>query len=244
MKQIYLDNSATTPLSEAAIAAMSRAMECYGNPSSLHPVGQAAHTLLEDARRAILQTLGLRGTHESGQLFFTSCGSEADNLALFGTAYAKARRRGGRIITTDSEHAGGENVMQALEKDGFDVVRISTRGGELDWAQYENALNDRTFLVSMMMVNNETGALYDLSRAFAMAKAHHPDVVTPLCPVRSPSAVSKWQIPWWQALRARCPRRIRSCAAQALPLAAVTTSRLEETSLAPAAAARSIKTAV
>jgi cysteine desulfurase len=82
------------------------------------------------------------------------------------------------VITTDSEHAGVENAMQALERDGFEVVRISTRGGELDWEQYQNALSDRTFLVSIMSVNNETGALYDLSRAFALAKAKDPAIVT------------------------------------------------------------------
>ncbi len=178
MKEIYLDNSATTPLSPAACEAMTAAMEVYGNPSSLHSVGQAAHKLVDEARRNVLVTLGVRGTHEAGKLFFTSCGTEADNLALFGVAYAKPRRRGGRIISTDSEHAGVENALVALEADGFEVVRISTRGGELDWEQYEKALNDRTFLVSMMMVNNETGALYDLQRAFALAKAKDPAIVT------------------------------------------------------------------
>ena len=178
MKDIYLDNSATTPLCEAAKVAMQSAMEVYGNPSSLHSVGQAAHSLVEEARRQIALTLGIRGTHEAGKLFFTSCGSESDNLALLGTAYAKPRRKGGRIISTDSEHAGVENALQALEADGFEVVRISTKGGELDFAQLEEALTPRTFLVSLMMVNNETGAQYDVARAFAMAKAVNPDIVT------------------------------------------------------------------
>lgn len=178
MKEIYLDNSATTALSEAAKTAMREAMECYGNPSSLHTAGLAAYEILERARREVGASLGVRGTPEPGEILFTSCGSEADNLALFGTAYAKERRRGGRIISTDSEHPGVENVLRALEKDGFDVVRIPTRGGVLDFDSYENALNDKTFLVSMMMVNNETGALYDLSRAFAMAKAKNPEIVT------------------------------------------------------------------
>lgn len=178
MKEIYLDNSATTPLSDTAKKAMQAAMEVYGNPSSLHTPGQKAHTLVEEARRNIAVTLGMRGTHEAGQIFFTSCGSEADNLAVLGTAYAKPRRRGGRIITTDSEHPGVENAMRALEADGFDVVRISTKGGVLDMEQMSAALNDRVFLVSMMMVNNETGALYDLASAFALAKMKNPDIVT------------------------------------------------------------------
>ncbi|MBQ9785336.1 MAG: cysteine desulfurase [Clostridia bacterium] len=178
MKEIYLDNSATTPLCEEAKAKMLAAMETYGNPSSLHPAGQAAHALVEEARRKIALTLGLRGMLDPKQIIFTSCGSEADNLAILGTAYAKERRRGGRVISTDSEHPGVENALRVLEKDGFDVVRVPTRGGELDWDAYAAALNDRTFLVSIMTVNNETGAMYDLKRAFAMAKAKSKDIVT------------------------------------------------------------------
>ena len=178
MKQIYLDNSATTALCDAAKAKLVETMETFGNPSSLHPAGQAARKLVEEARREVASSLGLRGPVRPEQLIFTSCGSEADNLAIFGTAYAKERRRGGRIITTDSEHSGVEKAMQALEADGFEVIRIPTRGGKLDWKVYEDALNARTFLVSMMMVNNETGAMYDVKRAFAMAKAQKPDIVT------------------------------------------------------------------
>ena len=178
MKTIYLDNSATTPLSEGAREALIRGADCYGNPSSLHPAGQAAHAMVEEARRAVALSLGLRTRPQPGQILFTASGSEADNLAIFGTAYAKARRRGGRVITTDSEHPAVENAMRALEKDGFEVVRLRTVGGVLDFEQYAEALNSHTFLVSIMAVNNETGAMYDLSRAFAMAKACNPDIVT------------------------------------------------------------------
>lgn len=178
MKQIYLDNSATTPLSSVAKQAMCEAMEIYGNPSSLHTLGKEAHDLLEKSRKRVAASLGLRGTLSAGQLTFTSCGSESDNLAILGTAYAKPRRKGGRIITTDSEHAGVESAMRALEKDGFEVVRISTRNGVLDLDQLEAALNNRVFLLSMMTVNNETGAMYDVGTAFAMAKAKDPNIVT------------------------------------------------------------------
>ncbi len=178
MKTIYLDNSATTALSEAARAKLISALEIYGNPSSLHPEGQAAHALLEEARGELAHTLGLRQRLLPGQLIFTSCGSEADNLAILGTAYAKERRRGGRIITTDSEHPGVESAMRALEADGFEVIRIPTRSGVLDLDAYAAALTKKPFLVSIMAVNNETGAAYDIKRAFAMAKAVDPDIVT------------------------------------------------------------------
>lgn len=175
---IYLDNSATTPLCEAAKQAMIEAMERYGNPSSLHPLGKEAHDAVELSRRRIAATLGIRTSPEAGQITFTASGTEADNLAIFGTAYAKERRRGGKIITTDSEHPAAENAFAALEKDGFEVVRIATRGGVLDLEQYKAALDRRVFLVSMMTVNNETGALYDIGRAFSMAKALDPSIVT------------------------------------------------------------------
>jgi len=178
MKEIYLDNSATTPLSDTVKSAMREMMEIYGNPSSLHTMGQAAQRKMEEARRSVAQSLGLRNTQDAGKVFFCAGGTEADNLAVQGTAHAKPRRRGGRIICTDSEHSGIEKTVQALEAEGFEVVRIATKGGVLDFEQYANALTDSVFLVSLMMVNNETGAMYDIRRAFAMAKAKNPDIVT------------------------------------------------------------------
>jgi cysteine desulfurase len=177
MNCIYLDNSATTALSPAARDAMLNMADCYGNPSSLHGVGREAAAVLKKARESIARSLGVRNL-SPGELVFTSCGSEADSLAILGTAYAKQKRSGAKIITTDSEHPAVENVMQRLEADGFEVVRIATRGGVLDMQQLDKALDDKVLLLSMMMVNNETGALYDLKTAFAMAKARNPRVVT------------------------------------------------------------------
>lgn len=177
MKEIYLDNSATTALSEGVKARMREVMDHYGNPSSLHFVGNAAMEILETARRQVATSLGVTRP-EPGELIFTSCGSESDNLAILGTAFAKSRRRGMRVITTDSEHPGAANAFRLLEQQGFEVVRIPTHGGELDLERYAAALNDRTFLVSIMMVNNETGAMYDVKRAFTMAKNRDPDIVT------------------------------------------------------------------
>ena len=177
MKEIYLDNSATTPLCAAAIDAMTEAMAVYGNPSSLHSVGLAAERLLDRARESIGSALGVR-VMKPGQLIFTSCGTEATNLAIRGCVYAKTRRGANKIITTDSEHPATENTLHALESDGFRVVRIATRGGVLDMAQVERELDAETLMVTMMLVNNETGARYDLERVFALAKQKNPQVVT------------------------------------------------------------------
>ena len=177
MQPIYLDNSATTALSAPSRAKMTEAMDCFGNPSSYHQLGRRSAALLIEAREAIARSLGLRRL-APGELVFTSCGSEANTLALLGTAHAKARRTANRIVTTDSEHPAVENVMQALEREGFEVIRISTRGGTLDMEQLDRALNDRVFMVSMMMVNNETGAMYDLKTVFSLARTRSPAVIT------------------------------------------------------------------
>lgn len=177
MRKIYLDNSATTPLCKGAIESMEAAIAAYGNPSSLHSIGLEAQKLVDEARKWVGTALGVK-MMKPGQFVFTSGGTEANNLAIRGVAYAKARRVGGKIITTDSEHASVEAVMKSLEKEGFEVVRIGTRGGVLNFSQLEEALDDKVLLVSMMMVNNETGAVYDLARAFSMVKTRCPEAVT------------------------------------------------------------------
>ncbi|MBE6577407.1 MAG: cysteine desulfurase [Ruminococcaceae bacterium] len=175
-KKIYLDNSATTPLSQEAKTAMLEAMEHYGNPSSLHTLGTEAEKLVRVAREQIYSALGAR--RGQGTVIFTSSGTEATSLAIFGTAYAKSRREANRIITTDSEHPATLEALASLERDGFEIVRIPTRGGELDMAALSAALDKKIFLASMMLVNNETGALYSLKQAFAMIKRRYPDAIT------------------------------------------------------------------
>ncbi len=176
MKEIYLDNSATTALCPEARAAMCRAMDVFGNPSSLHALGAEAAKLLRASRTAVGEALGERFLKD-GQLIFTSCGTEATALALLGTARAKARRTARTILTTDSEHPSVENNLCLLESEGFRVVRVSTRGGALDMDAVRAHCNDDLFMVSMMLVNNETGARYPLSEVFAMAKAANPSCV-------------------------------------------------------------------
>ena len=175
-REIYLDNSATTPLSSVAKTAMLQAMEIYGNPSSLHAAGQAAERVVTHAREQLLAALGVR--RGQGSFVFTSCGTEATSLALVGTAYAKARRDATRILTTDSEHPSVSRVLDRLSEDGFEIVRIPTRGGVLDMAALERALDKKILLASFMLVNNETGAQYAVKEAFAKIKAKYPQAVT------------------------------------------------------------------
>ena len=174
---IYLDNSATTPLCPEAISAMTEAMGVFGNPSSLHGVGQEAHALLNRARAQVGVALGVKAV-KPGELIFTSCGTEASALAIYGTVYAKPRRFGNRIITTDCEHPSVEEAMKKLEADGLEVVRIPTKNGVLDTEAAIAALEVPTLFVSMMMVNNETGACFDVARVFAAAKQRDSRTVT------------------------------------------------------------------
>ena len=176
-KEIYLDNSATTPLDERVMEKMSEAMRIYGNPSSLHSAGLAAEKIVSHSRAEIFASLGVRGAKKEN-LIFTASGTEANNLALFGVAYAKSRRAKTKIITTDSEHPSISEPLKRLEADGFTVVRIPTVGGALDLGALEAALDKNVLMASFMLVNNETGALYDLKRAFAMIKRACPDAVT------------------------------------------------------------------
>lgn len=176
--EIYLDNSATTPLCEEARQAMREAMEIYGNPSSLHSAGQAAEKLLCEARARVLLGLGLRPRQTDGTLVFTSCGTEASSLAILGVARAKARRTANRILTTDSEHPSVGRVMDLLEKEGFDVVRLPTRGGVIDRDALAAALDAPILLASFMLVNNETGAIYSVGEHFRFIKQKYPDAVT------------------------------------------------------------------
>lgn len=175
---IYLDNSATTPLCSPAIDRMNEVMRClYGNPSSLHGAGLEAERVITQAKFEILSCLGVREP-STKQLVFCGSGTEASNLAIFGTAYAKTYKFKPRIITTDSEHPSVEEPLRKLEGCGFEVVRIPTEGGRIDTASLDTALTPEVILVTMMLVNNETGALYDIAGAFSKVKELCPDAVT------------------------------------------------------------------
>ena len=174
---IYLDNSATTEISAAAKRAMVDAIEVYGNPSSRHAMGLEARKLIDRARGQVGYALGLPNPNPEN-LIFTSCGSEANDTAILGCLYSKEKRRQNKVITTDSEHPSVENVMQRLEKDGFEVVRLKTRGGVIDEAEFDKALDGNVAMVSLMLVNNETGAAYDVKKLFGIVKRRCPEAVT------------------------------------------------------------------
>ena len=172
-REVYLDNSATTKISESALAVYCElSREHYGNPSSLHHRGVDAEKYLTRTRETICRALG-----DTGSVIFTGSGSEANNLAIFGRAYAKPRFAGGRIITTAGEHASVSMPLARLREEGFTVIEIPTVGGKLDMDALRSALTKDTFLVTMMLVNNETGATYDLHSVASAVKRASPDAV-------------------------------------------------------------------
>ena len=146
---IYFDNSATTRMSDAALTAFSDAARgLYGNPSSRHKLGTDAAAAVKTAKAEILSAMGAR----DGLLILTGGGSEANNLALFGRAYAKERYKKirARIITTAGEHPSVSLPLARLAEEGFDVVEIPTHGGALDLAALSDALNENTVLLSLI----------------------------------------------------------------------------------------------
>ena len=177
MQTIYFDNSATTALCPAAREAMLHVMdEAWGNPSSRHAMGVEAHTVLKKAREQVLSALGVRGAKEEN-LIFTASGTEADNLAITGAAHAKKALAGGKIITSDSEHPAVLRTVEALEAEGFRAAYIATKHGVFDMEQFRREMTRDTFLVTVMLVNNETGAVNDIRAISDYAKSVNPDCI-------------------------------------------------------------------
>ncbi len=177
MEKVYFDNSATTKISPLARDKMLEVMnEHFGNPSSLHSVGLDAEKVIESARTSILTALGVT-RFVRGELTFTSGGTEANNLAIFGVVRSKARNKTEKILTTMGEHASVDEPINALEREGFRVVRVPTTNGEID-LEFLRQNASGAILASFMHVNNETGALYNLSEAFKIVKECSPACVT------------------------------------------------------------------
>ncbi len=163
----YLDNSATTPLCDTAKRWMKQAMDdVWGNPSSLHKVGLDAELLLSDCRKAVADALHAKET----EIFFTSGGTEANNLALFGAATAKARD-GKRILVSAVEHPSVMKAAEQLRNEGFDLQIIPVdRVGRVSLAALEELLTPQTTLVSVMAVNNELGTIEPVGEIAALLR--------------------------------------------------------------------------
>ncbi len=169
---IYLDNSATTPLLPDLRDKLPMLADNFANPSSLHLWGFEAERTMEEARGRIATALGCLRE----EFVFTSGGTEANNLALTGAIEAK-KRRGNKILTTDAEHPSVARVLEKAESAGFRVVRIATRGGELDMEQLNAEATPEVILASMMLVNNEVGALFDIPEATALLRRRCPEAI-------------------------------------------------------------------
>ena len=178
MKRIYMDNAATTRVTEPVFEAMRPYFcEIFGNPSSVHAFGREARKAVEQARRQVATALGA----QAGEIYFTGSGTEADNWALRGAAYAQ-KARGRHIITTQIEHHAVLHAAEQLEKEGFEVTYLPVdEDGVVSLEALEKALRPDTTLVSIMAANNEIGAIQPIREAAKLARAHgalfHTDAV-------------------------------------------------------------------
>ncbi len=183
-REYYLDNSATTPvLPEAAKEAARVMTRDFGNPSSLHTKGFLAKKELEAARSTVASRLGARPE----ELVFTSGGTEANNLALLGAAMAR-RKLGNKIVTTALEHDSVLKPLKALESQGFAVEYLAPdESGAVSGEQLAGAIDKDTILVSLMLCNNETGAIFPVREAARAIKRQgapallHTDCVQAFC---------------------------------------------------------------
>ncbi|MBE6875871.1 MAG: cysteine desulfurase [Ruminococcus sp.] len=171
---IYLDNAATTKPAESVIR---RAGECltehFGNPSSLHKFGLNAQLCMDEARKIISGSLGA----EPDNILFTSGATESSNLALRGSASAYGKRKK-KIITSAVEHASVRSTLDTLEQQGFEVIRIlPDENGRFQAEDFIRAVDENTFLISMMLVENETGRILPVPEVFRRVRKKYPDVI-------------------------------------------------------------------
>ncbi len=174
----YLDNAATTAVSPEVLTAMLPYFtECYGNPSSIHSTGRDAHKAVDAARRQVAAAINA----DPAEIYFTAGGSESDNWAIKGTAFAK-RDKGNHIITTAIEHHAVLHTCQWLEKQGFEVTYLPVdENGLVSVEDVEKAITDKTILISVMAANNEIGTIEPIAEIGALARSKgilfHTDAV-------------------------------------------------------------------
>jgi cysteine desulfurase len=166
---IYFDNSATTkPYKEVLESFVKVSSEYYGNPSSLHSFGGQAEKLLTQAREQIAKLLSVK----PNEIYFTSGGTESNNMAIKGAAHSN-RNKGRHIITTSVEHASVHNVMEQLEQEGFEITYLPVNAaGRVSVTDVEKAIRKDTILISVMHVNNEVGTIQPIVEIGNMLKSH------------------------------------------------------------------------
>ncbi|MBD8522172.1 cysteine desulfurase family protein [Lysinibacillus fusiformis] len=175
---IYLDHAATSPMNGQVIEAMTSAMQhVFGNASSIHGAGREARKYLDDARDILAKSIGA----QAGEIIFTSGGTEADNTAILGTVYARAKE-GKHIITTQVEHHAVLHTCEKLERDGFDVTYLPVdKTGRVAVGDVQKALRDDTILVTIMYGNNEVGTIQPIAEIGELLQGHqatfHTDAV-------------------------------------------------------------------
>ncbi|MBQ9179252.1 MAG: cysteine desulfurase NifS [Firmicutes bacterium] len=181
MRKVYMDYSATTPVKKEVLDEMlPYYSEHYGNPSSLYDIGADSKGALDLARSRLAKVINSK----TDEVFFTSCGSEADNWALFGVADA-LKEKGNHIITTSIEHHAILHSGEYLEKHGFEVTYLPVKSdGTVDLKEFEDAITDKTILASIMYVNNEVGTVQPIKELAEIAHSHgvvfHTDAVQAL----------------------------------------------------------------
>ena len=193
MDRIYMDNAATTAICPEALAAMLPCFgEHFGNASSIHGTGRDARKVLEDARRTVADILGAK----PAEIYFTSGGSESDNWAIKGAAFAN-RKKGNHIITSQIEHHAVLHTCQWLEKQGFEVTYLPVdEYGLVNPRDVEAAITDKTILITVMAANNEIGTIEPIPEIGQIAHEHkiifHCDAVQAVGAI--PVNVDAWHV--------------------------------------------------
>ena len=178
MNRIYMDNAATTRVTQPVLEAMLPYLtDIFGNPSSVHGFGRDARRALDAAREQVANALGAK----TSEIYFTGCGTESDNWAIRGTAYAR-KNKGKHIITSAIEHHAVLHTCEQLEKEGFEVTYLPVdEYGLVSPESLEKAMRDDTILVTIMAANNEIGTIEPIAELAKIAKAHgalfHTDAV-------------------------------------------------------------------
>ena len=193
MDRIYMDNAATTAICPEALSAMLPCFgEHFGNASSIHGTGRDARKVLEDARRGVADILGAK----PAEIYFTSGGSESDNWAIKGAAFAN-RKKGNHIITSQIEHHAVLHTCEWLEKQGFEVTYLPVdEFGLVNPRDVEAAITDKTILISIMAANNEIGTIEPIPEIGKIAHEHkiifHCDAVQAVGAI--PVNVDSWHV--------------------------------------------------